>query len=75
MLSIFGATAVTCMLVCYALEARSPWFVFAFGLACLWASAYGWLAGTWPFGLVEGLWGLVALRRWWRVRAVSTPCA
>ncbi len=71
MLSIFGAAAVTCMLVCYALEARSPWFLFAFGLACLWASAYGWLAGTWPFGLVEGLWGLIALRRWWRARAVS----
>jgi hypothetical protein len=26
---------------------------------------YGWLAGTWPFGVVEGVWALVALRRWW----------
>jgi hypothetical protein len=64
MLTLVGAAALTCMVVCYALEARSPWFVFAFGLACLWASAYGWLAGTWPFGIVEGLWGLLALRRW-----------
>jgi len=68
MLTITGLAAVAGMVVCYALEARSPWFVFAFGLACLGASAYGWLAGTWPFGLAEGLWGLVALRLWRRAR-------
>jgi hypothetical protein len=72
MLTFVGAAALACMVICYALEARSPWFVFAFGLACLWASAYGWLAGTWPFGLVEGLWGLLALRRWARVVAGGT---
>jgi hypothetical protein len=64
MLTFVGAVALTCMVVCYALEARSPWFIFAFGLACLCASAYGWLAGTWPFGIMECLWGLLALRRW-----------
>jgi hypothetical protein len=67
MLTLVGAAALACMVICYALEARSPWFVFAFGLACLWASAYGWLAGTWPFGIGECLWGLLALRRWMRV--------
>jgi len=29
------------------------------------ASAYGFLQGAWPFGLVEAIWSLVALRRWW----------
>jgi hypothetical protein len=67
MLTLVGAAALACMVICYTLEARSPWFVFAFGLACLWASAYGWLAGAWPFGIGEGLWGLLALRRWVRV--------
>jgi hypothetical protein len=68
MLTLVGAAALACMITCYALEARSPWFVFAFGLACLWASAYGWLAGTWPLGIGECLWGLLALRRWmWAV--------
>jgi hypothetical protein len=66
MLTVVGAAALACMIVCYALEARSPWFVLAFGLACLWASAYGWLVGAWPFGIGEGLWGLLALRRWAR---------
>jgi hypothetical protein len=59
------------MLVCYALEARSSWFVFAFGLACFGAAAYGWLAGAWPFGVIEGLWGLLALRRWYRARTTA----
>jgi hypothetical protein len=71
MLTIFGAGAVAVMLVCYALEARSSWFVFAFGLACFGASAYGWLAGAWPFGVIEGLWGVLALRRWQRARTAE----
>jgi hypothetical protein len=52
------------MLVCYALEDRSPWFVLGFAFACGLGSAYGFLQGAWPFGLVEGVWALVAVRRW-----------
>ncbi len=63
-LTLFGAAAVTLMLVCYALEERAPAFTLAFALACLASSAYGWMAGTWPFGVVEGVWAIVALRRW-----------
>jgi hypothetical protein len=53
------------MLVCYALEDRSRWFILAFAAACWLGSAYGFLQGAWPFGLVEAIWGLVAVRRWW----------
>jgi hypothetical protein len=67
-LSVFGACAVTVMLLSYALEKRSAWWVLIFALACAASSLYGWLAGTWPFGVVEGVWALVALRRWWMVR-------
>ncbi len=63
---IFGATAVTLMMLFYALESRSNWFTFAFAWACLASSAYGWLAGTWPFGVVELIWAGVAFVRWWR---------
>jgi hypothetical protein len=52
------------MLVCYALEARSHWFVLTFAGACGLASLYGFLQGAWPFGVVEAVWALVALRRW-----------
>jgi hypothetical protein len=51
------------MLLFYALEDRSRAFVLAFALACWAAAAYGWLAGAWPFTVVEGVWGFVALRR------------
>ncbi len=65
-LTLFGLFAVTTMLVCYALEDRSPWFVLAFAVACVLASVYGFLQGAWPFGAVEAIWSAVALRRWWR---------
>jgi hypothetical protein len=64
-LTIFGACAVTVMLISYAFEQRTSWFVLIFACACAASSLYGWLAGTWPFGVVEGIWALVALRRWW----------
>lgn len=64
-LTVFGLFAVTAMLVTYALEERSPWFILAFAIACILASAYGFLQGAWPFGAVEAVWALVALRRWY----------
>lgn len=64
-LSLFGLVAVSLMLVFYALEAKSPWFVLAFAFSCGLGSAYGFLQGAWPFGLVEAIWSIVALKRWW----------
>jgi hypothetical protein len=63
-LTLFGFFAVVAMLVCYALENKSPWFILAFALACVLASVYGFLQGAWPFGLVEAVWSVVALYRW-----------
>ena len=68
-LTAFGLVSVTAMLLFYALENRSSRFVLAFALACVAASLYGFLQGAWPFGLVEAIWSLVALRRWQRARA------
>lgn len=68
MLTAFGLLAVTAMLVFYAMEKRSRWFILAFAAACVLASIYGFLQGAWPFGLVEAAWSLVALRRWWLAR-------
>ncbi len=62
-LTLFGVVSVGAMLLFYSLEERTPWVVLAFALAC-WSSAiYGWLAGVWPFTVIEGVWGAVALRR------------
>jgi hypothetical protein len=64
LLTVFGLFAVTAMLVCYALEDRSRWLVLAFAVACALGSVYGFMQGAWPFGLVEAVWAVVALRRW-----------
>ena len=71
-LNLFGLFAVSAMLVCYALEDRSHWFILAFAGACALASAYGFLQGAWPFGVVEAIWAVVAVRRW-RLVARSHP--
>ena len=63
-LTLFGLFAVTAMLVAYALEARSPWATLGFAGACALGSTYGFLQGAWPFGLVEGVWTVVALLKW-----------
>jgi hypothetical protein len=70
-LTIFGLFAVTAMLVSYALERRSPWYVLAFAASCGLGSAYGFLQGAWPFGIVEAIWAGVALRRWIRAKRVA----
>jgi hypothetical protein len=67
-LTAFGLFAVSAMLLCYALEDRSPWWILGFAAACLLGSIYGFLQGAWPFGAVEGVWSLVAVRRWWLQR-------
>jgi len=68
LLSAFGLFAVSLMLVTYALESRSNWYVLAFAVACALGSVYGFLQGAWPFGLVEAVWSGVAVRRWWLKR-------
>ena len=74
-LTAFGLFAVTAMLVFYALEKRSPWFIFAFAIACALGSIYGFLQGAWPFGVVEAIWSAVALRRWWLARSGENQSA
>jgi hypothetical protein len=65
-LTLFGLFAVSAMLVCYFFEHHNRWWILAFSVACVLGSIYGFLQGAWPFGLVEGVWSLVAFRRWWR---------
>lgn len=71
-ITTFGVVAVTFMMVMYALERRHPRYVLAFAVGCLLSSAYGFLAGAWPFGVVEVVWAAVAVRRYIGVRVVRS---
>ncbi len=64
-LTAFGLFAVTAMLIFYALEDRGPVFILAFACACALGSIYGFMQGAWPFGAVEAVWAVIAVRRWW----------
>jgi hypothetical protein len=66
--TVYGVCAVTFMMVMYALERRHRTFVLAFAAGCLLSSAYGFLSGAWPFGVVEAVWSLVAVRRFLRTQ-------
>ncbi|MGH9553494.1 MAG: hypothetical protein ACRD3W_29195 [Terriglobales bacterium] len=67
-LTAFGLFSVTAMVICYALEYRSAWFILGFAAACILGSIYGFLQGAWPFGVVEVIWAMVAFRRWTKRR-------
>jgi hypothetical protein len=71
-LQAFGLFAVSAMLIAYALEDQSPWWVLAFAGACALGSLYGFLQGAWPFGFIEAVWALIALRRWHKRSAGAT---
>ena len=63
MITIYGVVAVSFMMLMYAFERRGRYFVAAFALGCVLSSAYGFLSGAWPFGVVEAIWSIIALRR------------
>ena len=62
-ITLYGVGALTFMMAMYALERRHRGFIAAFALGCLLSSAYGFLSGAWPFGVVEAIWALIAGRR------------
>jgi hypothetical protein len=70
-IELFGALAVSLMVLFYALEERSPIFVLLFAGACLASSLYAFAIRSWPFAAVEFLWAGIAVRRW--VHARRTP--
>lgn len=67
-LTLFGLGAVILMLVTYALEGKSRWFVLAFAVSCLVGAVYCFLQGAWPLGVAEIIWAFIAAHRWWIVQ-------
>lgn len=70
-ITIYGVVVLVFMMVMYALERRGRIFVLAFAIGCLLSSSYGFLSGAWPFGVVEAIWGVIAIIRF--ARSPSTP--
>lgn len=64
MIELFGFLAVCSMVVCYAFEHYSNWLTLIFAASCAVAALYAFLIGSYPFMLAEGVWALIALRKW-----------
>jgi hypothetical protein len=64
----FGIAALTFMMLMYALESRGRSFILAFAVGCALSSTYGFASGAWPFGAVEAVWTVIAVRRWLMAR-------
>jgi hypothetical protein len=75
LITIYGVMALTFMMVMYWLEDRGPAFVLWFALGCALSSIYGFLSGAWPFGVIEALWCVIAVRRYPSARARSRPAS
>lgn len=71
MITAYGVVALCFMMTMYALERRGPAFVLAFAAGCLLSSAYGFLSGAWPFGVVEAVWAAIAVRRYLTTRPAA----
>lgn len=69
MITLFGVVALTFMMTMYALEQRGNAFIALFAAGCALSSTYGFLSGAWPFGIVEAVWCVIALRRYQRATA------
>jgi hypothetical protein len=72
LLEVFGTAAAALLVATYALEARSAWYVLGFAAACIGVAAYALATDAWLFAVLEGLWALIALRRW-RIRVAAAP--
>ena len=68
----YGVVALTFMMLAYALERRHRAFTFVFAGDCLLSSIYGFLAGAWPFGVVEMVWCGVAIMKFQSRRGEKT---
>ena len=64
MITVYGVVALSFMMAMYALEHRGDAFIAAFAGGCALSSIYGFVSGAWPFGVVEAVWCLIALRRY-----------
>ena len=71
MIEVLGFLAVCAMVVCYALEEKSPVFTLMFSGSCAVAALYALLIGSYPFMIAEGVWAVIAFRKY--VNCINRP--
>ena len=64
LIEALGVVAITVMVASYALEERHSCWVLVFSCGCALAAFYALLIGSLPFLVAEGIWAVVAFKRW-----------
>lgn len=72
MIEFLGISAVAAMVLSYALEDKNPIFILIFAVSCAVAAFYAYLISSYPFMIAEGLWSLIAFRRWFAKSTTQT---
>ncbi|WMT51623.1 MAG: hypothetical protein RE471_01770 [Ferroplasma sp.] len=62
-LTVYGSTVLAMMMVFYLMESRSPVYSLLFAIMCFCSAVYGTLAGVYPFGVIETVWGAFSVHR------------
>ena len=73
MITVYGVLSLSFMMLMYLFEKRPRASSWHSPFGCALSSSYGFLSGAWPFGTVEAIWTLIALRRWALVRTEHGP--
>jgi fluoride ion exporter CrcB/FEX len=63
-LMVFGFLSAFATIVCFLYQRHARSFVLALAICLAAMSAYGFMAGAWPLGIVEMVWSVWALARW-----------
>ena len=68
---ILGLVAISTMVVCYSLEKYGRIYIALFAAGCAAAAVYAYLIGSYPFLVAEGIWSLIAARRWCNTKDIT----
>jgi membrane protein implicated in regulation of membrane protease activity len=66
---LFGFLVAIATLVCYIEQFRSRSYILAFALCSALLASFAFMKDAWPVGLVESVWSVAAVYRWWTAPA------
>ena len=64
LVELLGLVAISIMVISYALERYSSFFIATFALGCVLAAVYAYHLGSYPFLIAESIWAAIAFARW-----------
>jgi hypothetical protein len=64
-LMVFGFMGSIVTLLCWMHQAQSRTWVLSFAVCLAAMAVYAFLQGAWPLGIIESVWSIATVRKWW----------